>query len=325
MQLGPLMIDLQSTALTKEERDWLQHPAVGGVLLFTHNYESREQLKKLVHDMRALRDPLLIAVDQEGGRVQRFRQGFSLLPPPSKLGDSYVTNPQQAIRLAEDHAYLMAEELLQVGVDFSFAPVLDVRSKNQTVIGDRSFSSQSTVVCELGGAYIRGMCKAGMAATGKHFPGHGAVVADSHHELPVDERDWSIISQNDLLPFARLAKEMAAIMTAHVRYPQIDDAPATFSRHWLQQILRQQLGFQGVIFSDDLSMGGAAWAGDMVKRTQAALTAGCDMVLVCNQPAAVRKIVDGLDWVANPAAQSRLLRMRSREKSNPKKVLYYDC
>ncbi|MGB6975858.1 MAG: beta-N-acetylhexosaminidase [Gammaproteobacteria bacterium] len=310
MQLGPIMIDLQTTSLTPEECDLLQHPALGGIILFTRNYESPRQLKKLLHDIRALRDPLLIAVDQEGGRVQRFRQGFSLLPPLSKLGDGYLANPEQAITLSEDHAYIMARELLQVDVDFSFTPVLDVGSRNQTVIGDRSFSSQPAIVCELGSAYIRGLHKAGMVATGKHFPGHGAVLTDSHYELPIDERDWLTISQNDLLPFARLATDLAAVMTVHVRYPKIDNAPVSFSHHWLQQVLRQQLGFQGVIFSDDLSMAGAAWAGNMLQRTQAALAAGCDMVLVCNQRSAVYEILDSLDIAANPSAQPRLLAMR---------------
>jgi beta-N-acetylhexosaminidase len=315
MQLGPLMIDLQTTLLTAEERDLLQHPGVGGLILFTRNFESPDQLKKLLYEVREVRDPLLIAVDQEGGRVQRFRQGFSLLPPLSKLGDRYLTHPEQAITLTEDHAYVMARELLHVGVDFSFAPVLDVNSRNHTVIGDRSFSAQPTIVCELGGAYIRGLQKAGMVATGKHFPGHGAVLSDSHHEMPIDERDWAIINENDLMPFARLANDLAAVMTAHVRYPKVDDAPSTFSHHWLEQILRQQLDFQGVIFSDDLSMQGASWAGNMLQRAHAALKAGCDMLLVCNQRSAVYEILDGLDTAVNASAQPRLLAMRGTIKS----------
>jgi beta-N-acetylhexosaminidase len=310
MLLGPLMISLQTTFLTDEEHALLQNPSIGGVILFARNYESTTQITKLVHTLRTLRDPLLIAVDQEGGRVQRFRQGFSLLPPLAKVGDAYLANPQQAITLAEDHAFTMARELLQVGVDFSFAPVLDTSSRNQTVIGDRSFSTKPNIVGDLGGAYIRGMKKAGMAATGKHFPGHGGVLTDSHHELPVDERDWQTISQNDLLPFKDLANELDAIMTAHVKYPQIDPAPVSFSQHWLQQVLRQQLSFQGVIFSDDLSMVGAAWAGNNLQRIQMALAAGCDMVLVCNQSPAVYQQLTGIP--ANAAAQPRLLAMQGK-------------
>ena len=311
MSLGPLMLDVAGTALSEEERTLLRRPAVGGVILFSRNFISPEQVTTLVAEIHALRSPrLLVAVDQEGGRVQRFRDGFTRLPPLRRLGEQYDRDPRRALQLAEVSGWLMAAELRAVGIDISFAPVLDLDYGISTVIGDRAFHHQPEAVAELAQAYQRGMQEAGMAATGKHFPGHGAVLADSHHELPVDERPFAELEFADLLPFERLAHQgMKAMMAAHVVYRHCDPLAAGFSPFWLRTVLRARLGFQGVIFSDDLNMAAAGCAGDYPARARAALAAGCDMVLVCNAPEQARQVAAELQDYHDPAAMMRLVRL----------------
>jgi len=271
------MLDLNGVDITPEEREILSHPLVGGVILFSRNFASVAQLEALVESLHEIRSPrLLIAVDHEGGRVQRFRDGFTALPAAAHFGQVYDQNPQLGHHLAEVAGWLMAVELRAVGIDFSFAPVLDVDHGVSAVIGDRAFHQDPAVVTELARAYIKGMHEAGMAATGKHFPGHGGVEADSHTAIPVDERDYNDIYAHDILPFKRLVQHgLAAVMPAHVIYPKVDKLPAGFSSYWLKEILRQRLGFQGVIFSDDLDMQGASVIGDSyTERARVALAAG---------------------------------------------------
>ena len=314
MSLGPVILGLEGSSLTAEERDLLRHPLIGGVILFTRNYHSPEQVAALTADIHSLRQPpLLVAVDQEGGRVQRFREGFTRLPAVRRLGEIYATKPQRARQLARVTGWLMAIELRAVGVDFSFAPVLDVDRRISGVIGDRAFHHDPEVVVDLAHAYMKGMQKAGMEAIGKHFPGHGNVAADSHLALPVDERSYADIAADDMLAFERMIHYgLAGIMPAHVVYSRIDEYPAGFSSVWLQEVLRRRLGFQGAVFSDDLDMRGAAVAGVPLERAQAALAAGCDAVLVCNDRAAALAILDGLEDPGDPAGQLRLARFHGR-------------
>ncbi len=309
------MLDIAGLDLAQIEREKIQHPNTGAVILFARNYQSPEQISALIQQIRKARQgDILIAVDQEGGRVQRFQQGFTRLPAARYY--------QQCPELIEPAGWLMAAELLAVGVDFSFAPVLDVDCGISTIIGDRSFSEDCQQAAEMASQFVRGMRRAGMAATGKHFPGHGAIAQDSHLTLPVDERDLQAITQQDLVPFKRLIEEgLEAIMPAHVVYPAVDDNPAGFSAIWLQQILRQRLGFDGVIFSDDLSMEGAVIAGNFTERAQAALQAGCDMVLVCNQPEAAEEVLDNLPIKENSLRQSRLEKMTGRSQFNRQELM----
>ena len=295
--LGPVMLDVAGVELSASEREILRHPLVGGVILFTRNYRSPQQLCELTAAIRALRVPeLLIAVDHEGGRVQRFREGFSRIPPMRHLGTAWDRDRAGACKAAGDIAYVLASELLACGVDFSFTPVLDVDFGASGVIGDRAFHSDPVAIAQLSAALIAGLREAGMANVGKHFPGHGYVRADSHLALPVDERSYADIDASDLLPYRELIKHgLSAVMPAHVIYPAVDAHPAGFSSRWLRQILRAQLRFDGMIFSDDLSMEGASVAGGVVERGRAALDAGCDMVLLCNAPAAAQELLDGLD------------------------------
>lgn len=309
--LGPIMLDISGVALNQEDKEMIQNPLVGGVILFTRNYQTRDQLQKLILDIRKQRDPILIAVDHEGGRVQRFREEFTPLPPLADFGKLYKQNPAAATSQAEKMAYIMASELLEVGIDFSFAPVLDVDRGISQVIGTRSFNDDPQVVCILGDAYLRGMEKAGMAAVGKHFPGHGAVHADSHYELPVDDREFSEIYETDLQPFIALHPRLKAIMPAHVVYTKIDQDPAGFSKYWLKRILRDELKYQGAIISDDLSMNGASIKGGYLQRAMAALAAGCDMITVCNHRKGAMEILNGLSSDdIKTASQQRLLAMR---------------
>lgn len=314
MSLGPLMIDIAGLELDKQDHELLRHPLVGGVILFARNYESAAQVNALIeqiHDLRAT--PLLVAVDQEGGRVQRFREGFTRLPPVADLGEYYDKNARQACELARQTGWLNAAELRSVGVDLSFSPVLDLDYGMSGVIGDRAFHRDPQVVAELAHAYMLGMEKAGMAAVGKHFPGHGAIAADSHEVISVDNRRYADIRTDDILPFERMIHYgLSAVMIAHVVYPACDAKPAGFSRFWLQDILRGELEFKGAIFSDDLSMKGAAVAGNAVDRARASLEAGCDMVLVCNDRPAAIQVLDELKPEINPASNARLLALQGR-------------
>jgi len=318
MTLGPLMVDLLGCEMTEEEREILQHPLVGGVILFSRNYESPEQVAALTASIRALRDPhLIISVDHEGGRVQRFRTGFTRLPPVGALGRHYMQHPKQTLERAEQTGWLMAAELRAVGVDFSFAPVLDLDYGVSEIIGDRAFHRDPEAVTNIARAYIHGMKRAWMPAVGKHFPGHGAVEVDSHLGLPVDTRHFEDMLEADILPFSRLCqKELAGIMPAHVVYEQSDDLPAGFSPFWIKDVLRDRLGFQGAILSDDLSMAGAAVMGDPLARAEAALSAGCDMVLVCNNPDSVVQVIDGLKIDDDPVRHMRLIRLHGRHAIN---------
>lgn len=323
MSLGPIMLDLDSTEMSQEERELLLNPLVGGVILFSRNFSSVEQITQLVQEIHRLREPqLLVAVDHEGGRVQRFRDGFTSLPAVGHFGEIYNTNPKKAHLLAETAGWLMAAECRAIGVDFSFAPVLDIDYGVSTVIGDRAFHQQANIIVELAHAYTRGMHDAGMAATGKHFPGHGAVVADSHIDIPVDEREYNEIYAKDILPFKRMIHHgIAAIMPAHVIYPKVDSMPAGFSEKWLKDILRQRLGFQGVIFSDDLDMKGASFVGEQYsERADKALSAGCDMVLVCNNREGALNVIDNLTGHNDPVAHLRLARMHGKNDITMKEL-----
>lgn len=314
MTLGPLMVDVLGLELSETERDILRHPLVGGVILFSRNYDSPEQVRALTESIRTLRDPhLLIAVDHEGGRVQRFRKGFTRLPPVGELGKHYMQHPNTTLEHAEITGWLMASELRSVGVDFSFAPVLDLDYGVSEIIGDRAFHRDPQAVSRIAKAYIQGMKRAYMPAVGKHFPGHGAVEADSHLALPVDSRHFEDMIQADMLPFSQLCKtDLAGIMPAHIVYEQSDVLPAGFSPFWIQEILRDRMGFQGAVISDDLSMAGAAIMGDSLARAQAALSAGCDMVLVCNNPESVVHVIDGLTLSHDPIRHLRLIRLHGR-------------
>lgn len=278
---GSLMVDVAGTWLTAEDRHLLRQPEVAGLIIFARNIEHPRQVRELTAAIRAVRPELILAVDQEGGRVQRLRQGFVRLPAMRELA-----HHADAVGLAGHCGWLMAAEVLAVGLDLSFAPVLDLDHGHSAVVGTRAFEGDPERATALAGAFIRGMNAAGMAACGKHFPGHGWAEADSHVAIPTDERSLEQIRACDLVPFARLAGQLAAVMPAHVIYPQVDGNPAGFSRRWLQDILRDELGFEGVIFSDDLSMAGAHVVGDAASRIEAALSAGCDMGLVCNDRAA---------------------------------------
>ena len=319
MSLGPLMIDIAGLELDAQDRELLKHPLVGGVILFARNFESAAQVSALTEQIHALRPtPLLVAVDQEGGRVQRFREGFTRLPPVADLGECYARDARHACELARQTGWLNAAELRSVGADLSFAPVLDLDYGVSGVIGDRAFHRDPQVVAELAHAYMQGMDEAGMAAVGKHFPGHGAIEADSHEVISVDKRRYADIRADDMLPFERMIHYgLPAVMIAHIVYPACDDQAAGFSRFWLQDILRGELEFKGAIFSDDLSMKGAAVVGNVVDRAHASLEAGCDMVLVCNDRPAAVQVLDELKAEVNPASNARLLALQGRDTFPP--------
>ena len=314
LPLGPVMADVAGLELTPEERERLLHPMVGGVIMFKRNYDNPAQVAALCKEIHALRSPhLLIGVDHEGGRVQRFREGFTPIPAMGAIGEVWDSHPQRARRLARDAGYVIGAELRAVGVDFSFAPVLDLDYGTSGVIGNRAFHRNAQAVSELAHALVLGLQEAGMSAVGKHFPGHGHVAADSHLAVPVDERSLSDMEFADVLPFRQLIDlGLAGIMPAHVIYPRVDDRPAGFSRRWLTEILRGQYGFEGVIFSDDLTMEGASVAGDITGRALAALQAGCDMVLVCNRPDLADQLLARLHWALPPVSLIRLARMHGR-------------
>lgn len=316
MTLGPVMLDLEGPALGAEERELLAHPAVGGVILFARNYRDPAQLAALVAAIHGLRRPqLLVAVDQEGGRVQRFRDAwFTRLPSAAALGRAWDHDRREGLRLAVEAGWLMAAELRACGVDLSFAPVLDLDRGASEVIGDRALHRDPDAVTALGRAWVRGMREAGMAAVGKHFPGHGGVAADSHLALPVDGRDLATFRLEDLVPFERLAADgLPGLMTAHLLVPAVDAQPVGFSARWIGTLLRRELGYRGAVFSDDLSMRGAAGAGSPPARAAAALAAGCDMVLVCNDRAAASAITGAVDPSPGAAVRgSRLARFHAR-------------
>jgi beta-N-acetylhexosaminidase len=316
MTLGPVMLDVQGTDLTSDDIRRLQHPLTGAVILFSRNYQSPEQLCALTARIHALRSPpLLVAVDHEGGRVQRFRHGFAAIPPMRTLGAVWDTDPQQASALAGDFGFIVGAELRAHGLDFSFAPVLDLDYGESAVIGDRAFHRNPEACAALAGALHQGFEAAGMASVGKHFPGHGYVGADSHHEVPIDERSMAEIETDDLLPFRRLiVLGMRGVMPAHVVYPKVDSRPAGFSSVWLKEILRGRMGYGGVIFSDDLSMEGASSAGGVIARAEMALRAGCDMVLLCNDSDRADELLEGLRYEMPAEGLARLTRMRGRAR-----------
>lgn len=313
--LGVVMADIKGLEIDPVERDMLGHPDVGGVILFARNYESPEQLRRLTRSIREIRDPnLLIAVDHEGGRVQRFRSGFTTIPSMGTLGRLHQAGGD-ASALARAIGYLIANELATHGLDFSFTPVLDLDYGESTVIGDRAFSRDPEVVGLLADYLIQGLRANGVAAVGKHFPGHGYVRADSHLEVPIDERSMSELEQ-DIAPYRRVIPSgLAGLMPAHVIYPNIDEMPAGFSSRWLRDILRGELAFQGMIFSDDLSMEGACIAGDIEDRAWAALNAGCDIVLVCNAPDSAAKLLDASLGIRLSAERETLMRAKILERT----------
>jgi beta-N-acetylhexosaminidase len=312
--LGPVVLDIAGTALTDDDRERLCHRLTGGVILFSRNYESLSQLAALTDAIHRLRTPrLLITVDHEGGRVQRFRDGFTAVPPMRTLGRAWDRDRAGAVAAAADIGYVLASELRACGVDLSFAPVLDLDFGESGVIGDRAFHSDPRAVGELAAGLISGMHEAGMHCVGKHFPGHGFVRADSHFEVPVDERPRADIERLDLAPYRFLAdKGLSAVMPAHVIYTAVDRMPAGYSPVWIKDVLRREIGFRGVVFSDDLSMEGASMAGGVVARAHAALGAGCDMVLVCNNAVAAAEILDRGRPAPNPELARRAARMEGR-------------
>jgi beta-N-acetylhexosaminidase len=314
MSLGPFMVDVAGTTLTAADRELLAHPLVGSVILFTRNYVDLRELQALCGEIRAVRSPaLLIAVDHEGGRVQRFRPGFSALPAARRIGQRFDRDPKQGLAMARALGWLMAAELLAAGLDFSFAPCVDLDYGLSEIIGDRALHARATAVGQLAIAYTHGMRDAGMAATAKHFPGHGAVVADSHQALPVDRRELVDLDA-DLLPYRRLiANGLSAVMVAHVLFPAVDPVPASFSHRWIAGVLRGELQFGGAVFADDLRMAGAAAVGDLPARAERALQAGCDVLPVCNDRAGVERLLDGFRSPVDPASRLRLVRMRGRK------------
>ncbi len=317
MTLGPLMIDLEGTVLQPEEREMLAHPSVGSVILFARNYAEPEQLTRLVADIHAVRSPaLIVGVDHEGGRVQRFRAGFSKLPPLRRIGHEHDADPQAGAAMARELGWLMAAELRAHGVDLSFAPCVDLDYGVSEVIGDRALHADPAVVGALAVAYQAGMRSAGMSATAKHFPGHGAVVADSHHALPVDRRRLVDLDA-DIAPYRLLiANGLAGVMVAHVLYPEVDSVPASASARWIRGILREELRFQGVVFADDLSMVGAAAVGGIVERAERALDAGCDVLPVCNHRPSAIAVIEGLKAAPDPVAALRRVRLRGRPQQD---------
>jgi beta-N-acetylhexosaminidase len=307
------MIDVQGKVLNAEDRELLAHPLVGGVILFTRNFESIEQLTQLVDEIRAVRTPpLLVTVDHEGGRVQRFRKGFTVLPAMRLIGREYDLDAATGKQLARQCGWLMAAELRSIGIDMSFAPCVDLDYGVSGVIGDRAFHRDPRIVAELAISFMGGMRDAGMTATAKHFPGHGAVVPDSHVAMPVDRRPLADMDE-DIYPYERLiANGLASVMAAHVVFSDVDGMPAGFSRRWMQQELRGRLRFDGAIFTDDLSMAGASIVGDMLERAKAALEAGCDVLSLCNNRQGVLQVIDSLRGSGDPLSQVRMARLHGK-------------
>ena len=313
MPLGPVVLDPVGPALTDEDVRRLRHPAVGGVILFARNFESPAQLQALTHDIRALREPqLLIGVDHEGGRVQRFKEGFTTLPPMRALGQLWDRDREAGRAAAQAAGYVIGAELAAHGLDFSFTPVLDLDYGASSVIGDRALHYDPLAVGALGAALVRGLAEGGMSAVGKHFPGHGYAIADSHVTVPVDDRPLADIVRKDLVPYGpAIQAGLAGVMPAHVIYTKVDAEPAGYSRVWLQDVLRGRLAFKGLVFSDDLSMEGAGTAGGVAERARAALDAGCDMVLLCGDPEGQDRLLQSLPELASGSA-ARTEQMRHR-------------
>lgn len=301
-----LLMDLEGKVLTTEEIELLQHPSIAGVILFTRNYDSPEQLKDLTHHIKQISQELIIAVDQEGGRVQRFRDGFTILPAMQYWGELYDKNPEQAKSELSSMTTTQLKELQSVGVDITLVPVLDINHDLNSVIGDRSLHHKPDVVIELANTIISNLHEHHMPAIGKHFPGHGGVAGDSHKELPVDQRDKATIWRNDLRPFAKLCSQLDAVMPAHVIYEQLDPTPAGFSKFWLQQVLREELHFDGIVITDDLSMAGAAAMGSYADRASLALEAGCDLLEACNNRQGIIEILDNIKDYRNSVSQERV-------------------
>lgn len=314
MSLGPLMIDIDGTELTPEDVRVLSHPLVGSVILFSRNYRDVAQLRALTDAIRGVRSPhLLIAVDHEGGRVQRFRDGFTRLPAARALGRRYDEDRREGLALAQSVGWLMASELRVVGVDFSFAPCVDLDYGVSEIIGDRAFHGDPDTVAALAVAYMSGMREAGMAAVAKHFPGHGAVIADSHVALPVDRRNF-VDLEGDLRPYRLLIENnVAGVMGAHVVFPAVDALPASLSKRWITGVLRGELKFHGCVFADDLTMAGAAAFGGVIERAELAFAAGCDVLPICNDRQAVKSVLEHFaPDLSSPASQARVVRMRAR-------------
>ncbi len=313
--LGPVMLDLEDQRLAAAEAELLRHPLVGGVIFFDRNIGSRDRFLELVGAVREVRPELLLAVDQEGGRVQRLRAGYTALPPMQCLGDAIARDGDRGRWLCRETGWLLASEVLASGLDFSFTPVLDLDREHCAVIAARAFHPAPEIAIAAARAFIAGLHEAGMAVTGKHFPGHGGVRGDSHLETPVDPRPLAMLRAHDLLPFAELAAELDAVMPAHIVYPAVDPLPAGFSPFWIQQVLRAELGFRGAVFSDDLAMKGADAVGGYPAKARAALAAGCDMLLVCNDRQGALEVLAALE--AEPPARdgaARLARMRARRR-----------
>ncbi len=317
--LGPVFLDIQGLMPAPREHELLQSSLVGGVILFSRNFQGKAQLKDCVSAIRSHRPEILVAVDHEGGRVQRFREGMTVIPPMNQIGRIYDQNPDRGLLVAESLGRVMLWELKQLGVDFSFAPVLDLEYGRSSVMHSRCLHHDPEIVAQLAAALCRGIRLAGSVAVGKHFPGHGYAEADSHIALPRDERGLEEINQCDLVSFVKMIGQgLEGVMPSHVLYPQIDDYPAGFSKVWLQRELRQRLRFKGVIFSDDLTMGGALVVGDLLQRARRALSAGCDMVLVCNSYYSAKNLVDGLkDDVSNASSLERIEKFRQQAQRDP--------
>jgi beta-N-acetylhexosaminidase len=321
---GPVVVDVVGTTLSEEDLARIRHPAAGAVILFSRNFENAEQLTALCEDIKRQREPELpICVDHEGGRVQRFKEGFTLIPPMRHLGKIWDRDREKGRELATAVGYVIASELGAHGLDFSFAPVLDLDYGGSSVIGDRALHFDPTAVGALGACLVKGLAQGGVAAVAKHFPGHGYAIADSHVAAPTDDRPFAQIQKKDIAPYkAVIEAGLAAVMPAHVVYTQVDPEPAGYSRHWLQQVLRGQLKFDGLIFSDDLSMEGAAVAGGPPERARAALAAGCDMVLLCNNPKGLDELLASLE--AFPLQKpERLERMRKQGGRDLRKSVAY--
>lgn len=327
MSLGPVMLDLGGPSLTPADRELLLEPAIGGVILFSRNYEAPGQIADLIAEIRALRSPSpIIAVDHEGGRVQRFREGFTHVPPMRIIGHQFGNDPEMGAAMARQAGWLIASELRAVGVDLCFAPCVDLDWGVSDVIGDRAFHARPAVVAELAAEFCRGLRSAGMAAVAKHFPGHGAVVADSHEKLPVDRREYGDIL-DDMQPYDRLIDNglIAGVMLAHIVYALMDELPAGFSEFWVQRELRSRLGFDGAVLSDDLSMKATRTYGSMPDRAQRALDAGCDMVLICNDRAAAQAAVRSLRDYSNPLSLVRLARLHGTGQISRESLLASDA